>query len=61
MTNTMTCAMKREAWTWYLPSHLVPAKILCSRCEPCTNVEMTLGSFASKRLLKSYVQIEMVL
>ena len=37
MTNTMTCAMKREAWTWCLPSHLVPAKILCSRCEPCTN------------------------
>ena len=37
MTNTMTCAMKREAWTWYLPSHLVSAKILCSRCEPCTN------------------------
>ena len=36
MTNTMTCAMKREAWIWYLPSHLVPAKILCSRCEPCT-------------------------
>ena len=33
----MTCAMKREAWTWYLPSHLVPANILCSRCEPCTN------------------------
>ena len=32
----MTCAMKREAWTWYLPSHLVPAKILCSRFEPCT-------------------------
>ena len=32
----MTCAMKREAWTWYLPSHLVPAKILCLRCEPCT-------------------------
>ena len=32
----MTCAMKREASTWYLPSHLVPAKILCSRCEPCT-------------------------
>ena len=30
MTNTMTCAMKREAWTWYLPSHLVVAKILCS-------------------------------
>ena len=24
----MTCAMKREAWTWYLTSHLVPAKIL---------------------------------
>ena len=38
MTNTMTCAMKREAWTWNLPSHLVPAKILCSRCEPCTNI-----------------------
>ena len=36
MINTMTCAMKGEAWTWYLPSHLVPAKILCSRCEPCT-------------------------
>ena len=34
----MTCAMKREAWTWYLPSHLVPAKILCSRCEPCTKI-----------------------
>ena len=33
----MTCAMKHEAWTWYLPSHLVPAKILCLRCEPCTN------------------------
>ena len=30
--------MKREAWTWYLPNHLVPAKILCSRCEPCTNI-----------------------
>ena len=37
MNNTITCAMKCEAWTWYLPSHLVPAKILCSRCEPCTN------------------------
>ena len=37
ITNTMVCAMKREALTWYLPSHLVPAKILCSRCEPCTN------------------------
>ena len=36
-TNTMTCAMKRETWTCYLPSHLVPAIILCSRCEPCTN------------------------
>ena len=34
----MTCAMKHEAWTWYLPSHLVPAKILCSRCEPCTKL-----------------------
>ena len=32
MTNTMICAMKREAWTWYLPSNLVPAKVLCSRC-----------------------------
>ena len=41
MTNTMTCAMKREVWTWYLPSHLVPAKILCSRCEPCTNINET--------------------
>ena len=38
----MTCAMKREAWTWYLPSHLVPAKIFCSRCEPCTNKSRTL-------------------
>ena len=37
MTNAMACAMKREAWTWYLPSHLVLAKILSSRCEPCTN------------------------
>ena len=32
----MACAMERKAWTWYLPSHLVLAKILCSRCEPCT-------------------------
>ena len=23
MTKTMTRVMKREAWTWYLPSHLV--------------------------------------
>ena len=37
----MTRAMKREVWTWYLPSHLVPAKILCSRCEPCTNINAT--------------------
>ena len=28
MTNTMTCAMNLEAWTWYLPNHLVLAKIL---------------------------------
>ena len=33
----MTCAMKHEAWTWYPPSHLVVAKILCSRYKPCTN------------------------
>ena len=26
----MTCAMKNKAWTWYLPNHLVLAKILCS-------------------------------
>ena len=32
----MVYAMKCEAWTWYLPSHIVVAKILCSRCEPCT-------------------------
>ena len=38
MTNTMTCAMKPEAWSWYLPSHLVPAKTLCSRWEPCTKL-----------------------
>ena len=38
----MTCAMKREAWTWYLPNHLVPAKFLCSRCEPCTNFDSAL-------------------
>ena len=38
MINTIACAMKREAWTRYLPSHLVPVKILCSRCEPCTKV-----------------------
>ena len=36
MTNTMTCAMKHEAWTWYLPSQLVPEKTLCSRWELCT-------------------------
>ena len=46
--------MKHEAWTWYLPSHLVPAKILCSRCETCTNVKLermdslTVGGFISK-------------
>ena len=34
----MNCAMKREAWTWYIPSHLVPANILCSRCEPNTKL-----------------------
>ena len=33
-----SCAVNHEAWTWYLPSHLVPVKILCSRCEPCTNI-----------------------
>ena len=38
MTNTMTCAVKREAWSRYLPSHLAVAKILCSRCEPCTEI-----------------------
>ena len=38
MTNTMTCAMNGKASTWYLPCHLVVAKILCSRCEPYTNV-----------------------
>ena len=26
MTNTLACARKLEAWTWYLPSNLVPAK-----------------------------------
>ena len=28
MTNTMTCAIKREAWTWYIPNwnHSVLAK-----------------------------------
>ena len=36
MTNTMTCAMKREAL--YLPSNLVLANILCSRCEPLTKL-----------------------
>ena len=36
MTNSIACAMKREAWTWYLPSHFVVEKILCPRCEPCT-------------------------
>ena len=40
ITNPMVCGMKREAWTWYLPSHLVPAKILCSRSEPCTKWTM---------------------
>ena len=30
MTNTIACVMKREAGTWYLPSHLVPAKFTCS-------------------------------
>ena len=35
----MTCTMKREAWTWYLPNHLVPAKILCSRCEPVVRLK----------------------
>ena len=31
--NTMACAVKREAWTWYLPSNLAVAKNLGSRCE----------------------------
>ena len=60
MTNTMTCAIKREAWTWYLPSHLVPAKILCSRCEPCTKAYLivVLGnqrfiSSQSREVIKS--------
>mgnify|MGYP003692112159 CR=1 FL=1 len=44
----MACAMKREAWTWYLPSHLVVAKILCSRCEPRT--KGTVRSFAARVL-----------
>ena len=26
-----------EAWTWYSTSPLEVAKILCSRCEQCTN------------------------
>ena len=42
MTNTMTCVMKHEVWTWYRPSHLVPTKFLCSRCEPCTNTNYRL-------------------
>ena len=36
MTNTMTSDIKREAWSWHLPSHLVLAKILCSRREQLT-------------------------
>ena len=36
MTNTMTCDIKREAWSWHLPGHLVLAKILCSRREQLT-------------------------
>ena len=51
ITNPMVCAMKREAWTWYVPSHLVPAKILCSRCEPCTNACL-------KCVLKTLDQVE---
>ena len=31
----MTCAMKREAWTWYLPSHLVPAKWTIKQIKGC--------------------------
>ena len=52
----MTCAMKREAWTWYLPSHLVPAKILCSRCEPCTNLKIEMENAMKPNFhLKCYV------
>ena len=50
----MTCVMKREAWTWYLPSHLVPAKILCSRCEPCTKNRMCSDLFPACQQTKTF-------
>ena len=42
------CAVNHETWTWYLPSHLVYVKILCSRCEPSTNYYVPYIYFRSK-------------
>ena len=53
MTNTMACVMKREVWTWYLPSLLVPSKNLCSRCEPCTNIQWSSPEFVSTGFVKA--------
>ena len=50
-TNTMTCAIKREVWTWYLPSHLVPDKILCSRF--VLNIQYMV-LFSRKKLFSSF-------
>ena len=54
INNDQHNAMKREACTWYPPSHLEPAKILCSRCELCTN-ERTYASACESRVAYTHL------
>ena len=56
----MACVMKREKWTWYLPSHFVLAKILCSTYEPCTKFGMHMSK-SKDGLLQTKIQCESII
>ena len=45
MTNTMACAMRHEAWIWYLPSHLVPSKSTSKYMHGCNSVRIAVADF----------------
>ena len=56
----MACVMKREEWTWYLPSHFVLAKILCSTCETCTRFGMHMSK-SKDDLLQTKIQCKSII